>query len=123
MHDYQDQAEEALRAKLFSGVKQSAESFGQPNIDTTLELFVDDAADAFGSDWNALREAACGMDTMEKGRLLERALERAAQRYINSAVGQSKISDMAADLEAEDDHILYGQHVDAQIHERKEARA
>lgn len=70
----------------------------QYDIDTLLDGLTDDLPHAFGTDWPAMIEACRARDRAEIGLLTERALDRIAEQYLDTTVGQLLIEDAASEI-------------------------
>ena len=96
---------EAIR-DLREQLLHHGENLREPCLDTALEWLLDDITDNLAEDWYAFRTAigdGNGRDDAELGRLLRRALERAADRYIASDKGQAWIANRIYALKQEHD--------------------
>jgi hypothetical protein len=84
-----------LRDDLFSADPLTAETFDAPNIDCVLAALCRDMAGCIGPDWQAFRDAAATGDDCEMGRIIEVALDVAADRWMASAAGDDALDELA----------------------------
>lgn len=97
---YERRAREAVAGMLF----RDQAPLNQPCIDTLLERFLDDPLEAINGDWAAFRKACADRRTSEIGRLLEAALDRLADDYMESGDGLDLVNEQMRDMETDNEY-------------------